>query len=123
MGLIDLIADLYSALSFTEVHAEAPEVEEKEAEGGESNSGEEKEEGGENEGEEEEEKEGGDDEGGDEEEEEEEEEEEPEDPKPKLEEEHPIAVTGCEWNTFIADASALPSSDNEFKTLLRHAWR
>ncbi|MCJ1393235.1 hypothetical protein MMC18_006107 [Xylographa bjoerkii] len=66
MGLTDLFADLYSTLSFTEVHAEAPEVEEKEEEGDESKSEEGKEEGGD--------------------EEEEEEEEEPEDPKPKLEE-------------------------------------
>ncbi|KAI9838291.1 MAG: hypothetical protein M1819_005559 [Sarea resinae] len=70
MGLTDLFSDIYSSLSFTEVHAEAPAEEEKDESA--PAEGEEKEE------------EGGE-EGGDE--EEEEEEEEPEDPKTKLEEE------------------------------------
>ena len=113
MGLTDLFADIYSALSFTEVYAEAPEVEEKEEEGGESKPEEGKEEGDESEGANGEEKEGGDEEeGGDEgkdeagEEEEEEEEEEPEDPKPKLEEgtylkSVCIRVTSLQFPTYM----------------------
>ncbi|MCJ1472144.1 hypothetical protein MMC13_000791 [Lambiella insularis] len=96
MGLTDFFADLYTAFSFPEVHAEAPEQKEEEGGDDESKPEEDGEEAGDKEGADGEEKEGGDDEGADEgedkggdaeEEEEEEEEEEPEDPKPKLEEE------------------------------------
>jgi len=95
MGFTDLLTDFYSAMTFTEAHAEAPAADEQESDdkadessedGGEEKSedaGDDKEDGGDDEAE------GGDDEGGDDEddeEEEEEEEEEPEDPKPKFEE-------------------------------------
>ena len=90
MGLADLFSDLYSALTFTDVHAEEPAPEQQE-EGEEDEKSEEGKEGGEDH-EQEESQKGGDDEDGAEqeeesqEEEEEEEEEEPVDPKPRLEE-------------------------------------
>ncbi|KAI9877163.1 MAG: hypothetical protein M1830_004645 [Pleopsidium flavum] len=123
MGLTDLLSDVYSALTFTEAHAEAPaddnESDDKGTDESEGEGGEEKPE----EGEEGEGKGGGDDDAGGEEEEEEseeeEEEEEPEDLKPKLEEGMYTFLPGIE--TYHAHLSivlfiALLSSSSSFTT-------
>ena len=91
MGLADLFSDLYSALTFTDIHAEEPAPEQQE-EGEEGEKSEEEKEGGDDDKQEESQKDGDTEDGAEQEEEEqveeeeEEEDDEPVDPKPRLEE-------------------------------------
>ena len=119
MGLTDLLSDFYTAMTFTEAHAEAPaDDNDEKADGVPEEGGDEKS----DEGNEEETEDGGDDKGGedekeaddDDEEEEEEEEEEPEDVKPKLEE--GICCPPSYVRVMDCDSTSLPSLG-----LLKHA--